>query len=135
MPGLQSGATRLPHAVTAKTLGFIRTRSSKSEDPFFRGLTSESIHAFGVVLKDLGKRIKISSIPHPSSDGLYTKGDCIEIPCFPFALDVITRMTTKVLCGDVLCRKKEFLELAADFAAAIPWDAMILRCFPTFARR
>ncbi|KOS19885.1 Ent-kaurene oxidase [Escovopsis weberi] len=135
LPGLHPTAHKLPITVMSKALSFTKTRSSKPEDPFFSEFASESLFAFNEALKEYSKRVKTPNVKMPAAGTPYAKGDWISIPCFPLVLSVMTSLTIKALCGNILCRDKKFLKTSSTFGNAVPRDGMILRCFPAFTRK
>ncbi|KAG6029620.1 hypothetical protein E4U41_000305 [Claviceps citrina] len=58
----------------------------------------------------------------------------LAVSCFPFAIRLITRLTTYSLFGEPLCRDSAFLHLCCKFGDALPRDALILRPPPSWTR-
>lgn len=136
LPGQHHDVRRIPNSVIAKALSWQRTRASNSKDPFFKEFSAEFLYGFQEEIQAFTGRQKQSYLPFFShaADSMVGNSDWIEAPCFPLALKVIARLTTKSLFGEPLCRKPEFLDMCCQFGDAVPRDAMILRCFPEFTR-
>lgn len=128
LPGQLHDVRRIPNSVIAKALSWQRTRASKPDDPFFRSFSDEFVYGFQEEMQRLSKGQLSSSIAGDASSGWQA------VPCFPFALNVIARLTTYALFGEPLCRNAHFLAMSCRFGDAIPRDALILRAWPDWAR-
>ncbi|KAM4059004.1 cytochrome p450 [Hirsutella rhossiliensis] len=120
LPGQQHNIRRIPNSVIAKALSWQRTRASNPTDPFFKEFSTEFLHGFEQELQAFG--------------GLPKSSDWMAVPCFPMALKVIARLTTKSLFGEPLCRDPVFLDLCCEVGDSVPRVALLLRCIPAFAR-
>lgn len=136
LPGQCHDVRRIPNSVIAKALSWQRTRASMPNDPFFNEFSHEFLFGFQEEVQAFTGSQRTSCIPFFSHAAETTSSDSgwIALPCFPLALKVIARLTTKSLFGTPLCRSQKFLDMCCDFGAAVPRDAMILRCFPGFVR-
>nr|BAM84048.1 cytochrome P450 monooxygenase [Tolypocladium album] len=136
LPGQHHDVHRIPNSVIAKALSWQRTRASKADDPFFREFSAEFLYGFQEEMRAFTGCGNKSRLPFFSHAGDHTSGNSgwIAAPCFPLALKVIARLTTKSLFGEPLCRNPKFLDMCCEFGDAVPRDAMILRCFPDFIR-
>ncbi|KYK60561.1 cytochrome P450 monooxygenase [Drechmeria coniospora] len=136
LPGQHHLVERIPNSVIAKALSWQRSRASNPDDAFFREFSGEFLQSFDEEVQAIGAQRQLFRVPFFShaADVTASSGR-IAVPCFPMALKVIARLTTKSLFGAPLCRDGKFLELCCHFGSAVPRDAAILRCFPEFSRR
>ncbi|KAI0600760.1 P450 monooxygenase [Biscogniauxia sp. FL1348] len=123
LPGKLHNVRRIPNSVIAKALAWQRTKAGKPDDPFFKEFSSEFIHAFHEEMQ-----------PFLHDKDKNERGGWSAVPCFPLALKVVARLTTRSLFGEPLCRDIEFLYMCCRFGDAIPRDALILRSCPTWAK-
>ena len=135
LPGQQEGARKIPTSVIAKALSWQKTRASNPQDPFFMEFSTEFLQGFQeAMLKLSAQQPWYRRVFSHSNSGPPANSGWMEVPCFPLAIKVIARLTTKSLFGAPLCRSQEFLEKCCQFGDAVPRDAFILRCFPAFTR-
>ncbi|POR31667.1 Cytochrome P450 monooxygenase [Tolypocladium paradoxum] len=136
LPGQHHDVRRIPNSVIAKALSWQRTRASNSKDPFFKEFSAEFLYGFQEEIHAFAGFQRPSYLPFFShaADIMTGNSGWIAAPCFPLALKVIARLTTKSLFGEPLCRNPEFLDMCCKFGDAVPRDALILRCFPEFMR-
>nr|AGN73102.1 P450 monooxygenase-like protein [Epichloe aotearoae] len=136
LPGQQHNIRRIPNSVIAKALSWQKTRASNPVDPFFREFSNEFLHGFQEEMEAFERCPKSYSLPFFSHANQSMRGhsDWISLPCFPLALKIIARVTTKSLFGEPLCRDRSFLDLCCEVGDSVPRVALILRCCPAFAR-
>ncbi|KAL7626880.1 hypothetical protein AAE478_003654 [Parahypoxylon ruwenzoriense] len=108
LPGQLHDVRRIPNSVIAKALGWQRTRAGKPDDPFFKEFSAEVIHGFHEEMR-----------PFLRGKGEDERCGWSAVPCFPLALKVIARLTTKSLFGEPLCRDVAFLDMCCRFLAKL----------------
>ncbi|PFH59494.1 hypothetical protein XA68_12254 [Ophiocordyceps unilateralis] len=135
LPGQQHDIRKIPNSVIGKALSWQKARANNPQDPFFAEFSKEFLHGFLQEMDTFRRNQKPSSglsffFSHPAEPS----SEWMTVPCFPLALKIVARLTTKSLFGEPLCRNDYFLDLCCQFADAVPRVAMVLRCFPAFAR-
>ncbi|PHH78826.1 hypothetical protein CDD80_6197 [Ophiocordyceps camponoti-rufipedis] len=133
LPGQQHDIRKIPNSVIGKALSWQRNRSNNVEDPFFADFSKEFLHGFQHEMEAFRQKQPSSSLAF-FSHAAEPKAGWMAVPCFPLALKIVARLTTKSLFGEPLCRDDYFLDLCCQFADAVPRVAMVLRCFPSFVR-
>ncbi|KJZ73001.1 hypothetical protein HIM_07573 [Hirsutella minnesotensis 3608] len=134
--GQQHDIKRIPNLVIGKALSWQRTRASNAADPFFKEFSNEFLLGFQEELKALQSNPKTSRFPllWRGSDAAITQSGWISFPCFPLALKIVARLTTKSLFGEPLCRDRAFIDLCCNVGDSVPRIALLLRCCPSFTR-
>ena len=136
-PGGQYNAHRLGTPVMAKALGWQRLRTNNPRDPFFKDFVSVCHDGLERGIRSLGEFQKQTSLAGLNSThadpGVPT--DWISVPCFKLALEAVSRMTTSSFFGQsAFWDKPDFLDMCCTYADAVPRDAMVLHCIPSFLR-
>nr|AFO69295.1 P450 monooxygenase [Epichloe gansuensis] len=134
LPGQTRDARILPNTVIAKALSWQRMRANKPSDPFFEAFSAEFIQGFQEEVRKLIQDQNSSVASNRPGAVLDPAHGWHAVPCFPFALKVIGRLTTYALFGKPLCRDATFLNMCCRFGDLIPRDAIILRSWPALAR-
>nr|AFO69302.1 P450 monooxygenase [Aciculosporium take] len=132
------GARMLPLVVIARAMNWQKRRADKPDDPFFEAFSAEFVTSFEEEIQRLAQgchsRSTASSfLPGTGPDAASRQG-WLAVPCFPFALKLISRLTTYSLFGESLCRNEEFLDLSRRFGDTVPRDATVLLAVPSWAR-
>ncbi|KJZ71108.1 hypothetical protein HIM_09527 [Hirsutella minnesotensis 3608] len=135
LPG-QHNIRKIPNSVIAKALSWQKTRASNAADPFFWEFSNAFLHGFQEEIQAFRSRPRSFGLPFFSHANDYVPEDSewISVPCFPLALRIIARFTTKSLFNEPLCRDGAFLDLCCEVGDSVPRVALILRCCPAFAR-